>query len=554
MLNFTPADDYDVGTDPRAVVAADFNNDGQIDLATANHDSNNVSVLLGDGVGGFGAAQNFAGGWYPRSLAVADFNGDSKLDLVEADYHGVVVLKGNADGTFEPAARIGSASFTPSSPMEVAVGHFNDDGNIDVVLTDHDDLSGIGGAVWVLLGNGQGGVTSEWIKGMYPRYGLLVADLDLDGKVDVATAGYAMLGDGNGTLRELWTASWAGHPDHFPRAAAVGDLSGDGIPDLVTAGYAVSVGRGLGNGSFNSAFSQLGNGPFTTAVATGDFNGDGKLDVVTTESDADVWLGNGDGTLREPRPFATGTGPVAIAVGDFNGDGRPDVAVANRLSNTVSVLLNDGVWQQAPPLPGDYNRNGEVDAADQVLWRHTLGESVAAPYDGADGDGDGVVDQDDRGVWMANFGRMLPPPAAGSGMMVATESEAQWAQAAKVQEKSTIINRPVVEPQAAVEAQGASEKQRAKLTRESSFVELAAPSAVDLTEVRRTARSSSRATVAHAASRRDDALLLWLTQHGSQHEVNDWQCGDLSGEDETNGESDATLSSIDEMFALLTSG
>jgi hypothetical protein len=66
-------------------------------------------------------------------------------------------------------------------------------------------------------------------------------------------------------------------------------------------------------------------------------------------------------------------------------------------------------------LFGDYNENGVVDAADYVLWRDTLGKSVPASY-GADGDGDGIIDTDDYGVWKAHFGEALPvtePPLAG---------------------------------------------------------------------------------------------------------------------------------------------
>jgi hypothetical protein len=56
-----------------------------------------------------------------------------------------------------------------------------------------------------------------------------------------------------------------------------------------------------------------------------------------------------------------------------------------------------------PVLPGDYNQSGNVDVADYVLWRHTLGASVA-PNSGADGNGNGVVDQADYDVWRAHFG------------------------------------------------------------------------------------------------------------------------------------------------------
>src|SRR5688500_9660393 len=66
-----PAVNYAAGENPQAIVSADFNGGG-LDLAVANYDSSTVSVLLGDGSGGFGAKADFATGANPRSLAVGD--------------------------------------------------------------------------------------------------------------------------------------------------------------------------------------------------------------------------------------------------------------------------------------------------------------------------------------------------------------------------------------------------------------------------------------------------------------------------------------------------
>jgi hypothetical protein len=72
-----------------------------------------------------------------------------------------------------------------------------------------------------------------------------------------------------------------------------------------------------------------------------------------------------------------------------------------------------------PALQGDYNQNGEVDAADYVLWRRTLG-SATAPFTGADGSGNGTIDQTDYDTWTTGFGTALPRPAgaASAGLAV----------------------------------------------------------------------------------------------------------------------------------------
>jgi hypothetical protein len=67
------------------VGVGDFNGDGALDLAVANANSFNVSVLLGNGDGSFQAERSFGAGYFPFSVAVGDFNGDGALDLVLAN-------------------------------------------------------------------------------------------------------------------------------------------------------------------------------------------------------------------------------------------------------------------------------------------------------------------------------------------------------------------------------------------------------------------------------------------------------------------------------------
>jgi hypothetical protein len=89
----------------------------------------------------------------------------------------------------------------------------------------------------------------------------------------------------------------------------------------------------------------------------------------------------------------------------------------------------------APPaLPGDYNGDKKVNAADYTLWRNTLGMFVDR-YSGADGDGSGRIDMGDHGVWKSHFGQSLP----GAGTVAvenpptsAVEIASPLAQAAEV--------------------------------------------------------------------------------------------------------------------------
>src|ERR1044071_1507263 len=103
LFSFTWAGDFPVGLNPQTIVTGDFNHDGNLDLAAADPVAGTIGVLLGDGLGGFGAARQSAIGTGLSSLAVADFNNDGNLDLatISDDVWGASILLGKGDGTFQ---------------------------------------------------------------------------------------------------------------------------------------------------------------------------------------------------------------------------------------------------------------------------------------------------------------------------------------------------------------------------------------------------------------------------------------------------------------------
>src|SRR2546423_5490 len=107
------------GRVPVSVAAGDFNGDGQRDLVVANSGSDNVSVYLGDGKGGFSDAINFAVGSSPRAVAVGDFNSDGHADIVVTNYgaNSVSLLAGDGQGRFTSVATLPVGT----SPVAVAL-------------------------------------------------------------------------------------------------------------------------------------------------------------------------------------------------------------------------------------------------------------------------------------------------------------------------------------------------------------------------------------------------------------------------------------------------
>ena len=116
LLSFVFGGSFPSGAKPFGVASAYVNHDGRADIACANSDDNNVSVLLGNGDGSFQAAKSFATGQAPRAVVIGDFNGDGRPDLATPNTNSasVSVLLGNGDGSFQ-AQRTFSVGTSPTA-------------------------------------------------------------------------------------------------------------------------------------------------------------------------------------------------------------------------------------------------------------------------------------------------------------------------------------------------------------------------------------------------------------------------------------------------------
>jgi hypothetical protein len=284
-----------------------------------------------------------------------------------------------------------------TAPDYVAVGDFNADGVPDLAVADYGVDNSFSATVTVLLGNGDGTYrASAVIPNLAGPRSLALADLNGDGKLDIAEVGYftnasgassssisIFLGNGDGTFqpRRFVSSSPA------LSSIVVADFNGDGVPDLAVtnddslfgAASGVTVFLGNGDATFRPLVTYYLR-PSTHNFATlADLNGDGIPDLAMANAGSNsvaVLLGHGDGSFGLPAYYDAGGTPALVgAVGDVNGDGFPDLATVNTVQGTVSLLLSTGPGTFGAPrifhvgpqptdlVTGDFNGDGVTDAA-----------------------------------------------------------------------------------------------------------------------------------------------------------------------------------------------
>ena len=344
-----------VGNTPTAIITADFNKDGKADLAVSNEGSDNVSILLGSGTGFFGTANNFPVpiNSQPLFLCTADFNEDGNLDIAtaNANANNVSILLGSGTGTFGPA--INSAAL--GTPFGICTADFNGDGHMDLAAAD-----GGGNTISVLLGSGTGNFAPyvTFVVGTNP-YSVCTGDFNKDGKIDLAvsndvTKNVIVLINTitSTTATPTFTTSTnittgAGTPN--PRSIISTDYNMDGNLDLAVANEGtdnVSIFFGNGGGTFfTGPTANMSPSSQPRCVISADFNMDGQPDLATADYGnvgpyASVVI-NGSGLGQNINLPGGVQNPHGICSGDFNGDGAPDLAVVNETSNNLNILLNN---------------------------------------------------------------------------------------------------------------------------------------------------------------------------------------------------------------------
>jgi hypothetical protein len=418
---------------PSSVKTADFDADGDLDIAAANSNDFSVTILEGNGDGTFGATYSYGVSDYPQIAFPADFDGDGDIDLATPNWgtNDIAILLNKFNLTLEPGEADFSAISGGANPPDQFITIESNGDQLDILTSDDADwltistdysttptimtlspeINGLipdnySGEITVISNEAENAPIYVDVNLMVKQAHNIIStlphlnDLDADVETDISVkfdkamsamsinessflirsqslglrSGSYIYNSSDSTVT-FYPAESFKAGEQITVTLTTGLQAYDGTPLDSSFGWSFATSTDTSSGYFSpQAEYSLGNGP--GAVFAADIDNDGDFDLLTANYNSDdvgVFINNGDGTFAPDTVYAAGNSPFSIYAGDFDSDGYIDMAVANVQSANISVFKN----------------NGDLTFQDQVTY--DVGNAPQSIY-GADLDGDGDID------------------------------------------------------------------------------------------------------------------------------------------------------------------
>jgi len=314
-----------------AVFAADLDGDGDMDLASANTGVGSISVRMNNGSGSFSGGADYpaaaTAGSRPADITGADFDGDGDIDLATSlkTQGSMAIFTNDGAGNFSRSIAVGG-----SSPHAICTADFDGDGDMDLAVTNTTSS-----LITIKMNDGSGSFSGGTTVSIASNsQSVQAVDFNGDGHVDLAAAN---IGSNSVSVRfNDGLGNFSGSTEvgvgNRPYGLYAGDIDGDGDMDLVTANQqsnTVSIRLNSGNGSFSGTTDVSSGGTQAWALQLADFDGDSDLDMGVVNGGSNQYI-----ILLNKLPAGTNTPPTITSPANQTG-------CVNAGSSAVAFTVGD---------------------------------------------------------------------------------------------------------------------------------------------------------------------------------------------------------------------